>query len=84
MGLGCVVSWGGWIWSRALVSLLLSFRKILLIQLWMSSMQVMMAGGFGGDVDMCVIGIAVNVDPMMTEDCAQGEEVVDEEEWTQD
>ena len=47
-------------------------------------MQVMMAGRFGGDVDMCVIGIAVNVDPMMTEDCAQGEEVVDEEEWTQD
>ena len=33
---------------------------------------------------MCVIGIAVKVDPMMTEDCAKGEEVDDEEEWTQD
>ena len=41
-------------------------------------------GGFGGDVDLCVIGIAVKVDPMMMEDCAQGEEVDDEEEWTQD
>ena len=41
-------------------------------------------GGFGGDVDLCVIGITVKVDPMMMEDCAQGEEVDDEEEWTQD
>ncbi len=42
------------------------------------------SSGFGGDVDLCVIGVAVKMDPMMTEDCAQGEEVDDEEEWTQD
>ena len=41
-------------------------------------------GGFGGDVDLWVITVAVKVDPMVTEDCAQGEEVDDEEEWTQD
>ncbi len=42
------------------------------------------SGGFGGNVDLCVISVAVKMDPMMTEDCAQGEEVDDEEEWTQD
>lgn len=35
------------------------------------------SGGFGGDIDLCIIGIAVKVDPMMTEDCAQGEEIDD-------
>ena len=42
------------------------------------------SGGFGGDVNLSVVGVAVKMDPVMTEDCAQGVEVDDEEEWTQD
>lgn len=41
------------------------------------------SGGFGGDVDLCVISIAVKMDPMVTEDCAQGEKINDEKKWTQ-
>ena len=42
------------------------------------------SGGFGGDVDLCVISVTVKMDPMVSEDCAQGEEVNGEEKWTQD
>lgn len=68
--------------SRASVLLPLSFRKFLLIQLRMSSRQ--MVREVGGDVDLCVVGVAVKMDPMVIEDCAEGEEVDDEEKWTQD
>ena len=56
--------------SRASVLLPLSLRKFLL--------PVFKAGdegggrdgsgGFGGDVDLCVVGIAVKMDPMVTEE----------------
>ena len=30
------------------------------------------SGGFGGDVDLCVISVTVKMDPMVTEDCVLG------------
>ena len=36
------------------------------------------SGGFGGNVDLCVIGVAVKINLMVTEDFAQGEEIYDE------
>lgn len=65
--------------SRASILLPLTFRKFLLIQDWRSSRQVMRDGNgeVGGDVDLCVIGVAMN-------ECAKGEEINDEKKWTQD
>lgn len=53
--------------SGALV--LFNFRKFLLIQLQMSSRQ--MTGRW--EIDLCVIGIALKMEPMVMEECAQGE-----------
>ena len=41
------------------------------------------SGWFGRDIDLCVISIAMKMDTMVTEDCAQGKEVDNEEERTQ-
>lgn len=32
-----------------------------------------MRDGSSRDVDLCVIGVAVKMDPMVTEECGQGE-----------
>lgn len=36
------------------------------------------SGGFSGDVDLCVVCVAVEMNTMVSEDCAQGNEVDDE------
>ena len=40
------------------------------------------SGRFRGDVDLCVV--AMKMDPMVTEECVQGEEVNGEKKGTQD
>ena len=42
------------------------------------------SGRFRGDVDLCVVGVAMKMDPMVTEECAEGEEVNGEKKGTQD
>ena len=41
-------------------------------------------GGFGGDVYLGVIGVAVEVQGELAEDVTKGEEVADEEEGAED
>ena len=41
------------------------------------------SGGFGVDIDLCIISIAMKMDTMVMEDCAQGKKVDNEEERTQ-
>ena len=38
------------------------------------------SGGFGGYTDLCIISIAMKMDTMVMEDCAQGKEVDNDEE----
>ena len=65
--------------SRASLLRLFNFRKFLLIQLLMSCRQgVKSGGGFGGYITLGIIGVAVKLDTMVTEDFTQGEEVGDE------
>ena len=41
-------------------------------------------GGFGGEIELGVIGITVKMDVVFTEDIAKGKEVDDEEKGPQD
>lgn len=51
----------------------MDLEPFLLIQLRVSSRQMMRdgRGWFGGDVDLCVISVAVKTDSMVTEKCAK-------------
>lgn len=59
---------------RASALLAFHFRKFLLIQFLMSSRQAVrdeggnVSSGSGGDVNLCVVSVAVEMDPLVSED----------------